>query len=82
MLDLRQGTKPALAQQKVTTIVCMCDPIAPVFLTQGLSSQRYFPEHVLPGFLSTFCWCPLLLWLCWAHNRPLPSGFRNLRMTM
>jgi hypothetical protein len=27
----------------------MCDPIAPVFLTQGLSSQRYFPEHVLPG---------------------------------
>lgn len=44
-----ESTVAALAQNKVTTIVCMCDPIAPVFLTQGLSSQRYFPEHVLPG---------------------------------
>ncbi|MEY2459737.1 MAG: hypothetical protein QOG30_1567, partial [Acidimicrobiaceae bacterium] len=44
-----EATVAALAQNKVTTIVCMCDPIAPVFLTQGLSSQRYFPEHVLPG---------------------------------
>jgi hypothetical protein len=44
-----EATVAALVQQKVTTIVCMCDPIAPVFLTQGLSSQRYFPEHVLPG---------------------------------
>jgi hypothetical protein len=44
-----EATVAALIQNKVTTIVCMCDPIAPVFLTQGLSSQRYFPEHVLPG---------------------------------
>ncbi|MEY2591419.1 MAG: hypothetical protein QOJ67_3403 [Acidimicrobiaceae bacterium] len=44
-----EATVAALAQLKVTTVVCMCDPIAPVFLTQGLSSQRYFPEHVLPG---------------------------------
>jgi len=44
-----EATVAALGQNKVTTIVCMCDPIAPVFLTQGLSSQRYFPEHVLPG---------------------------------
>jgi hypothetical protein len=44
-----EATVASLAQNKVTTIVCMCDPIAPVFLTQGLSSQRYFPEHVLPG---------------------------------
>ena len=44
-----EATVAALATNKVTTIVCMCDPIAPAFLTQGLSSQNYFPEHVLPG---------------------------------
>jgi hypothetical protein len=27
----------------------MCDPIAPVFLTTGLSNQAYYPEHLLPG---------------------------------
>ena len=44
-----EATVAALATNKVTTIVCMCDPIAPAFLTQGLSSQNYYPEHVLPG---------------------------------
>ena len=44
-----ESTVAALAQNKVTTIVCMCDPIAPVFLTTGLSNQAYYPEHVLPG---------------------------------
>jgi hypothetical protein len=27
----------------------MCDPIAPVFLTKGLTQNRYFPEHMLAG---------------------------------
>jgi hypothetical protein len=44
-----ESTVAALATNKVTTIVCMCDPIAPVFLTTGLSNQAYYPEHVLPG---------------------------------
>jgi hypothetical protein len=44
-----EATVAALATNKVTTIVCMCDPIAPVFLTTGLSNQAYYPEHVLPG---------------------------------
>jgi hypothetical protein len=44
-----ESTVAALASNKVTTIVCMCDPIAPVFLTTGLSNQAYYPEHVLPG---------------------------------
>jgi hypothetical protein len=34
----------------VTTVVCMCDPIAPVFLTAGMTSNAYFPEFLLPGF--------------------------------
>jgi len=44
-----EATVAAPATNKVTTIVCMCDPIAPVFLTTGLSNQAYYPEHVLPG---------------------------------
>ena len=27
----------------------MCDPIAPVFLTEGMTGNRYFPEFLLPG---------------------------------
>jgi hypothetical protein len=44
-----ESTVAALATNKVTTIVCMCDPIAPVFLTTGLSNQAYYPEHLMPG---------------------------------
>lgn len=38
-----------LISNKVTTVVCMCDPIAPVFLTQGMTQNTYFPEHLMPG---------------------------------
>jgi hypothetical protein len=34
---------------KVTTTVCMCDPIAPVFGTNGATRAGYFPEYLLPG---------------------------------
>jgi hypothetical protein len=44
-----EATVAALATNKVTTLVCMCDPIAPVFLTTGLTNQNYYPEHILPG---------------------------------
>jgi hypothetical protein len=27
----------------------MCDPIAPVFLTSGMTNNGYFPEFLLPG---------------------------------
>jgi hypothetical protein len=45
-----QATVSALIAGKVTTVVCMCDPIAPVFLTAGMTSNAYFPEFLLPGF--------------------------------
>jgi hypothetical protein len=38
-----------LIENKVTSVVCMCDAIAPAFLTNGLTRNNYFPEHVLPG---------------------------------
>ena len=44
-----QATVSALIAGKVTSVVCMCDPIAPVFLTTGMTGNRYFPEFVLPG---------------------------------
>jgi hypothetical protein len=44
-----QATVSALVSGKVTTVVCMCDPIAPVFLTKGMTANQYYPELVLPG---------------------------------
>ena len=44
-----QATVANLIQNKVTTVVCMCDPIAPVFLTTGMTKNSYFPEFLLPG---------------------------------
>jgi hypothetical protein len=38
-----------MIQRKVTTVVCMCDPIAPVFGTKGFTAQSYFPEILGAG---------------------------------
>ncbi len=39
----------ALIDAQVTTVVCMCDPIAPIFQMQSQSSSNYYPEILLPG---------------------------------
>lgn len=44
-----QAIVSKLIAEKVTTVVCMCDPIAPAFLTKGMSSNRYIPEFLVPG---------------------------------
>ena len=38
-----------LIDNHVTTVACWCDPIAPVFLTQNMSKQAYFPEQWIVG---------------------------------
>ena len=43
------ATVQKLIQTKTTTIICLCDPIAPVFLTNGLTRAAYFPEHLMAG---------------------------------
>ncbi len=43
------ATVAGLIEARVTTVACLCDPIAPVFLTNGLTRNRYFPEHLLAG---------------------------------
>lgn len=42
-------TVAGLINAKVTTVACMCDAIAPVFMTNGMTRNNYFPEHLLPG---------------------------------
>ncbi len=44
-----ETTVTRLIQEKVTTVACMCDPIAPAFLTAGMSGNTYFPEFLLTG---------------------------------
>ena len=38
-----------MQSQGVTTIVCGCDPIIPVFLSSRAASQNYFPEFIIVG---------------------------------
>lgn len=38
-----------MVDKGVTTVVCMCDPIRPIFLTQAATHATYFPEHLLSG---------------------------------
>jgi hypothetical protein len=44
-----QATVSKLIAEKVTTVTCMCDPIAPAFFTKGFSGNRYIPEFLMPG---------------------------------
>lgn len=39
----------AMIDDRVTSGICMCDPIAPVFRTQAASENNYYPEWVMPG---------------------------------
>lgn len=41
-----------LAQMKsagVSTLMCACDPISPIFFTKGATEQQYFPEWLITG---------------------------------
>lgn len=44
-----RATVAGLIEKKITTVTCMCDPIAPVFSTQGMTQNNYYPEHMLAG---------------------------------
>jgi hypothetical protein len=39
----------ALIQNHITTVMCWCDPVSPVFLTNAAKANGYFPEHLLAG---------------------------------
>lgn len=35
-----------MRQQGVTTILCPCDPLGPIFMTQAASQSKYYPEWI------------------------------------
>ncbi len=39
----------ALIDAQVTTLICLCDPVMPIFAGQAASSANYFPENLLSG---------------------------------
>lgn len=43
------GQVAKLKGDGVTSIMCVCDPIAPSYFTKAATSQAFFPEHVIVG---------------------------------
>ncbi len=44
-----EATVSKMIAEKITTAICLCDPIAPVFFTTYMTKQGYFPEHLMSG---------------------------------
>lgn len=40
---------PKLKSEGITTILCGCDPVFPVFLTGAMNREKYFPEIIITG---------------------------------
>lgn len=40
---------PKLKSEGITTILCGCDPVFPVFLTGAMNREQYFPEIIITG---------------------------------
>ena len=44
-----RATVAKLIENGITTVTCMCDPIAPAFSTKVMTGNNYYPEHLLAG---------------------------------
>jgi hypothetical protein len=67
----------AIAQFKaagVTTIICGCDPVTPLFLTQDANAEDYHPEWFSLGFGDAFSRLPATDQ--WSHD--ISGGVANL----
>ena len=49
MSNQAQNIIPKMKSAGVTTILCGCDPIMPVFLTGEMNREQYYPEFVIVG---------------------------------
>jgi hypothetical protein len=49
MSDQATGIIAQLKERNITTVVCGCDPIIPVFLSGVAARERYFPEFIIAG---------------------------------
>lgn len=43
------GMVAQLKSRGVTTVMCLCDPVLPLFLTTQATQQEYYPEWVITG---------------------------------
>ncbi|HUY86510.1 MAG TPA: hypothetical protein VMU77_05305 [Acidimicrobiales bacterium] len=46
-----QADSTRLKQDKITTVICLCDPISPTLSAGQMAGQGYFPEFVETGYL-------------------------------
>ena len=49
MSDQATGIIAQMKSKNITTIVCGCDPIIPVFLSGVAAREKYFPEFIIVG---------------------------------
>jgi hypothetical protein len=49
MSDQATGIIAQMKERNVTTILCGCDPIIPVFLSGVANRENYFPEFIITG---------------------------------
>ncbi|MEQ1786299.1 MAG: ABC transporter substrate-binding protein [Acidimicrobiales bacterium] len=49
MSDQATGIIAQMKNQNITTIVCGCDPILPVFLSGVANREKYYPEFIIVG---------------------------------
>ena len=53
--DINQASRDSeaisqrLVSDGVTTVICFCDPVTPIFFTKVFTRQSYFPEHLMSG---------------------------------
>ena len=52
------NTITQLQADKVTTVLCGCDPVTPMFLAQDAAAQHYDPEWLALGYGDTFSRLP------------------------
>lgn len=43
------GNTQTLIDEQVTTIMCICDPVTPIFRTNDNDQNNYYPEYLLSG---------------------------------
>lgn len=43
------ATTAAMVQDGVTSVICLCNPITPVFRTESASRNNWYPEWIMPG---------------------------------
>ena len=77
------NTITQLQSAGVTTVLCGCDPITPLFLAQDAAAQNYHPEWLALGYGDTFSRLPSAVSPSeWDHSisggiAPVPPGLQE-----